>query len=240
MLLGLKPVAFSAMRQAALALIASYALIANPLAGFAETVNSNVDLLRHVVYMEVKPSAVGKAEDFVKSQLNALRERQPDNEYVLLQELGRPNQFVVLAGTGNKGHDANTRGLSTAKINMQSFQILPNFLLDSTPLAGSKKLYIPLNSFVMVAHLDADPSQRDKTLPQLQELLKVLPGLSGNNGAQVLTWNLRSNHWTLIEAWNSRNSFNQSIENSNVRQIRAAIASHAAAPSDLRLYTRID
>ena len=228
------------MRQAAFVLIALCALMANSSAGFAESVAPNVGLLRQVVYMEVKPSADAKAKAFAKSQLKILRDSQPDNIFLLLQELGRPNQYVVLAGNKSTATGSSSSKFSAEEFYMQSFQILPNFVLDSTPLPGSTKLDIPLNSFVMVAHLDADPSQRDKTLPQLQSLLKVLPGLSGNNGVQVLTWNLRSNHWTLIEAWSSRKTFNASIENPTVRQIRAAIASHAAAPSDLRLYTRID
>lgn len=64
--------------------------------------------------------------------------------------------------------------------------------------------------------------------------------MTGNQGVQVLTWRERTNHWTLIESWDTRQNFYNSLEDPRVIAIRTAIASYSAAPSDLRLYLRVD
>ena len=220
--------------------LASLAFSVLPSAGLAQQPIAPPDAFQEVIYMEIKPSQIPKALNQLKEQLQRLRASRADLNLVLLKELDRPNQYVLLVGD-RSGHSlSHLSPISSNQLDISGYQILPDFVLESIPLAGSSKLTIPLDGFVMVAHLDADPAQRDQTLPQLNEILRITPGLRCNQGVQVLTWKKRSNHWTLIESWLTRQHYYSALEDPRVEAIRATIASHAAAPSDLRLYRRVD
>lgn len=222
------------------AVFASVAISVFPAAALAQQPSSLPETVQKVIYIEVRPSQIPKALKELKQQVLHLKQAQSDLSVALLQELDRPNQYVLLVSNNNANHSSFANLTSDVQINISPLQILPEFLLESIPMVGSTKLRIPLEGFVMVAHLDADPSQADQTRPQLNELLRIIPSLSGNQGVQVLTWKKRTNHWTLVESWKTRQDFYSSIEDPRVQAIRAAIASHAAAPSDLRLYRRVD
>lgn len=220
--------------------LASLAFSVLPAAVLAQQLSAPPDAFQEVIYMEVKPSQIPRALKQLKQQLQLLRDTRADLNLVLLQELDRSNQFVLLVGD-RTGHSLSLLSpISSRQLDISGYQILPDFVLESIPLAGSSKLTIPLDGFVMVAHLDADPAQRDQTLPQLNETLRIIPSLTGNQGVQVLSWKKRTNHWTLIESWVTRKNYYAALEDPRVEAIRAAIASHAAAPSDLRLYRRVD
>lgn len=226
------------MRPAAA--IASLVISVIPAASLAQPPSTLAAAVQEVIYMEVRPSQIPKALSEVKQQLLQLKKEQPELNIALLQELDRPNQYVLLAAESSSNTSSISNSAPNVQINIPRFQILPDFVLDSIPMDGSTKLTIPLGGFVMVGHLDADPSQVDLTLPQLKELLQITPTLSGNQGVQVMTWKKRPNHWTLVESWKTRQDFYSAIEDPRIQSIRAAIASHAAAPSDLRLYRRVD
>jgi quinol monooxygenase YgiN len=154
--------------------------------------------------------------------------------------LDRPNQFLLLA--------ASRQGLPLSIADMSRFkqssladdQIMPDFNLDSTYMIGSENLVIPLGAFAMVAHMDADPVQREQTATQLRKLGSLIPELRGNQGVQILTWKKRPNHWTIVTLWKDINSYLAALEDPRIMGICAVIASHAAAPADLRLYQRVD
>lgn len=221
-------------------LLISLVLSATSASGLTMPQSSAAQAVQEVIYMEVQPTQVENALQGLRSRLRQLRQVRSDLDLLLLQELGRPYQFVLLAAS-REGKSVSLADLSESRQHkLSDFQILPDFNLDSIYLNGEKRLDIPLGALTMVAHLDSDPSQREKTLAQLQILGTLIPKLKGTQGSQILTWKKRTNHWTLVTTWKDLSSYYGALEDPNVKRIRATIASHAAAPSDLRLYRRVE
>lgn len=221
-------------------LLLSFAVAAIPASALALPVNAPAQALHDVVYMEFRPSQLQAGVQQLRSWVHQQRRSGTDRNLVLLQELNRRHQFLLLA-SASKGSAAAIGEQDPFKLTgLERYKILPDFSLDSIYLTGAKELAIPRGALVMVAHLDADPLQRQQTGLQLEKLGALMPELNGNQGVQILTWKKRLNHWTLISVWKDSDSYSNALEDPRVIRIRAAIASHAAAPADLRLYTRSD
>jgi quinol monooxygenase YgiN len=221
-------------------LLMSFVLGAAPATALATPQASPRMAFQEVVYGEIRPSQVQSAFERLGRWIQRRRAARPDLNLILLRELDRPNQFVVLAAS-REGHSISFEDLGESKqIGLSDYAILPDFNVSSSYLVGSEQLDISPSSLIMVAHLDSDPTQREQTLRLLEKLGALTVGLKGNQGAQVLTWRKRTNHWTLISSWKDLSSYYASLENPDVMRLRAGIASHAAAPSDLRLYRRVE
>lgn len=221
-------------------LLLSLVVAATPASGLTLPAGVSAQSNHDVIYMEMRPSLIQDAVQQLRAWAHQQRRSRSVQKLVLLRELDRRNQFVVLASAEKSTDAAVVEQDQFTMADLAQFRILPNFSLDSEYMAGSKELSIPFGALVMVAHLDADPLQRQQTLLQLQKLGALIPELKGNQGVQILTWKKRTNHWTLISVWKDSDSYSSALEDPRIMKIRAAIASHAAAPADLRLYRRID
>lgn len=221
-------------------LLLSVVLGAVPVSGMTVLQPVPAQSFQEVIYMEVQPSARHNALQELRTWVQRQRESRSDLNVALLRELNRPHQFLLLAGS-SKGLPVALNDLNQVRpSSLAGHLILPDFNLTSDFMNGTAPLTIPREALIMVAHLDADPSQREQAQIQLNRLGNVIPGLKGNQGVQILTWKKRPNHWTLLTIWKDQASYLAGLEDPHVRKIRAVIASYAAAPSDLRLYQRVD
>ena len=221
-------------------LLLSLVLAAVPPLGLAVPTDEPAKDVHDVIYMETRPSKQVDAVQQLRAWALQQRRSQTDQNLILLRELDRCNQFLVLKSASKNTAAAIGLEDQSKEGSLLHYKILPDFILKSEYLAGSKNLSIPLGALVMVAHIDADPLQSKQTLLQLEQLGALMPELKGNHGIQILTWRKRPNHWTLISVWTDSASYSSALEDARLIEIRTAIATHAAAPADLRLYRRIE
>ena len=229
----------AALAACMIALNSPMTCLAQPLKSTPATPDAfRADAFQEVAYLQLKTSKQHLALEELKRRLGAT-ESQAQSSSILLQEIGRPDQYMLLTSAITRVNPEYPNTALNQRLGMSSLFDIPPFTLQSSRLPGSTVLTIPIGGFVVVAHLDVDPDKREKALPQVQKLLRTVPGLTGNKGIQVLQWKQFSNHWTIIESWRSPSDFDLSCEDQKILSILASIAPDAGSPVDFRHYKRV-
>jgi quinol monooxygenase YgiN len=191
-----------------------------------------------VTYIEVGPilSKVGAAA--LRTYGSAARKDDGNMGIDLLQRIDEPNQFVVIsAWVDQKAFEAHltkdhtkTMQAKIADIDAAPADTRTHHALSVAPIKPGR------DNVVVVTHVDVIPPQKDNGAAALKQLAADSRSHSGNLQFDVLQQTDRANHFTVIEAWNSRGAFNVHVMQKSTREFRAKLAPMSGALYDERIY----
>jgi quinol monooxygenase YgiN len=187
-------------------------------------------------YIEVGPvlAKVGAKE------LNAYRNaaRKDAKSLDIYQRIDRPNQFVVLgAWADQKAYDAHKDGDTAKKLNEKLATLLAaptdtrqhNALAVAPAKAGK-------DAIVAVTHVDVIPPEKDNGANALEQLADASRRHAGNLQFDVWRQTNRPNHFTVVESWANRGSFDVHGMQKETREFRTRLGPMSGALYDERLY----
>jgi quinol monooxygenase YgiN len=171
-----------------------------------------------------------------------MKNERPDDKIIYFQDL-TDNQNYIAVARGSFSKKTSQSGWIKSLTNGLTSKIPGSraFVLDSTLLTGNADLNIDATSAIVIEHVDSDPKMREMNLPLFKQLEQAMSSKPGFKGMQVWTWDNRTNHWTVIEAWDSSESQQNASRSPDIVSLWDKIYGNAAAPnnvSEYRLLTR--
>ena len=93
---------------------------------------------------------------------------------------------------------------------------------------------------IVVAHVDFIPDFLGQGLPAIQKFVTDSKNDPGVKSFVLITWSLTTNHFQLIEVYNSLRAFNNHVEAAHTISFRTTIQPYIGAPYDERRYVTSD
>lgn len=194
-----------------------------------------------VSYVETTGSSIDKAAAALKQYRDGSRAHDGFMRAEFFEQLGRAGRFAVVeTWRDQKAFDA--RDGATQKrlldalepIRVSGYDQRPYKALavgTSVPPSGRQIVYV-------IAHVDVTPN------PQVQVLLRQLAEASrqeaGNLRFDVLLHTMRSNHFTVIEAWRNQQALDAHVAAPHTKQYRDALQPLTGSPLDERTFRIVD
>ncbi len=199
---------------------------------------TGADPVRALTFIEVRSDAV----DRCRALLSPALQKKPGAQHgLLLEELARPERFVLLedsgAATGPAGPGTRLEDrldpLLAAPLDHRTHRELTDTAASSGDAGTNASLYV-------IAHLDLAPPERSKGEAALRQLASAARHSAGNLEFEVWQQTDRTNHFNLIAVWTDRAKFNAFADGAAAREFRKSVASLLGSPYDERLYRRLD
>jgi quinol monooxygenase YgiN len=200
----------------------------------------NVAPFYTVTYVEVGPAVSGQAVAALKAYRDAGRKDAGNEAFELLQGINRPNQFTVLGvWKDNKAFETHVAAAHTKQMNEKLTPLLaaPNDTRQHNSLAVAPGK--PGGTVYAVTHVDVIPPQRDNGVAAVKQLAEDSRKHDGNARFDVWQQTNRPNHFTVVEAWNNRTSFDKHIVAPQTKAFRDKLVTMTGALYDERLYRSV-
>jgi len=194
-----------------------------------------------VVYIELLPGSEPSGERLLDELASraltagALRfdvdqEVQRSNFYVLI-EIWK-NQAAYQAFTGS----ATTQALLTQ---LEQFLIAPPDERDGTLIEAGKSAGAPARAgeIEVVTHIDVIPTFLDQAKPLILKFVSDSANGPGVREFLLVSWDDITNHFQLIERFQTRRTFDLHVSAPHSVQFRDSLQPFIGAPYDERLYT---
>jgi quinol monooxygenase YgiN len=193
-----------------------------------------------VAYFEAAAPDTAKVAANVK-QVTAASRSEPGNlTYDAFEEIGRPSRFAIVAGwrdaAAREAHRTGTAD-STFRDKVQSSLVGPTeirvhngFSIAAPSAQGGR------DAVYAITHVDVFPAGKDQAAALVTTLAETNRKLPGNLQFDVLQVVGHPNHFTLIQGWRDRKSFDASLMSASTRDFRQKITPLEGALYDERLY----
>lgn len=193
-----------------------------------------------VTYIEVRPAAQREAIALIQTYRSAAQAAGGNTGFHTLQEIARPNRFVLLEGWSDdqflRQHEsAETAGNfrnSLRALNLSPYdrRIHQEFSVD-----GAKEL--AAGSFAAVTHVDVPPPRREETETLLRKLADDSRNDDGIVRYDIFQQNApRTNHFTVVAVWRDEKDFASHQQLEHTREFRESLGPMLGAPYDERLF----
>ena len=193
-----------------------------------------------VGYIEVSPTSVQQAMELIAAEVEASRNDPGNVLYEALQRIGRPNHFVLLETWA----DAEAQQSHRDSARTTAFRDALAPLLYSP---YDERLHVQLaidarqggsgaDAVYAVTHVDVTPANVEPALEYLNVVAPASRGESGNHRFDVLVQASRTNHFTVVERWESEDAQREHVDATHSRTFRASIYPLSGALYDERLY----
>jgi len=197
-----------------------------------------------ITYLEVMPTAAADGATLAREMRDAMRREAGNLRSEALQRIGRTNQFVILATWKDQAAlDAHAKAAPTAQLDdkLKSIANAPADERVTFPLAvGPLPASLGADTVLVVTHVDVIPTQREMTAALLKAHAEDGRREPGNLRFEALTQTNRGNHFTVIEAWQSRDAAQAHGMTAATRAFRDKVAPAIGALYDERFYKRLD
>jgi quinol monooxygenase YgiN len=216
--------------------ILAMALAATGPAGAAQT-NGAVFT---VTYFEAAITDVAKAAALTKQFAAASRAEAGNAGFEGFEEIGRPSRFAIFEGWHDKtAADTHKTAAATAAFRdkLQPLLVGPFEIRDFTgfsiaaPSASGGK-----GAVYVVTHVDVFPAGKDQAAALVATLAAAGRKMPGNLSFDVLQVEGHANHFSLVEGWRDRASFDASLMSAATREFRQKLTPLEGALYDERLY----
>jgi len=191
-----------------------------------------------VTYIEVGPilGRVGAAA--LRAYRDAGRKDDGNVGLELLQRIDHASQFAALgAWVDQKAFEAHSAQAHTkamqekiAAISAAPSDTRQHQALSVAPVKSGR------DAVFAVTHVDVIPPQKDNGATALKQLAEDSRQHSGNLEFDVWRQTNGPNHFTVVEAWNSRGALNVHVMQKDTREFRIKLAPMSGALYDKRLY----
>jgi quinol monooxygenase YgiN len=205
----------------------------------------NTGSLLALTFIEVRIEARGHAANVLRQQANTSREHQaPPGQIVLLQEISRPERFIVLEremppvlAAGRQESHSLTHSVAD-DLTAPPDQRLNREFDEADTVAGAT--VDARANFYVITHVDITSPDRSRVDTALRDLAAAARQSDGNLGFHVLQQTDRPNHFNLISAWLSESPFRIFAASAEARKFRQTVGPLLGSPYDERLFRRVD
>jgi quinol monooxygenase YgiN len=229
----LRLVALAGSVLACFAMIATMTVAGTPVA-LAQTATFYT-----VTYVEVGPVLAKVGASALKTYREAARKDAGAVSLEVLQRIDRPNQFVVLGSwTNQMAFDAHAAGDHVKKLNEKLATTLaaPNDTRQHNGLAVAPAKSGGKDPIYAVTHVDVIPPQKDNGVAAVKQLAEDSRKHANNLSFDVWQQTNRPNHFTVVESWGNRGSFDLHEMQKETREFRTKLGTMTGALYDERLY----
>jgi quinol monooxygenase YgiN len=196
--------------------------------------------MKQLTFIEVRSDAVDRCRIILREYVSAVHQPATAQSVRVLEEIGRPERFVLLesaadlaASAGRHTLEERLGALLTAPPDRRAHRELGDSTVSKPDAQTSSSLYV-------IAHLDVAPLERSKGETALLHLASEARRSQGNLAFELWQQTDRANHFNLIAVWNSRAKFDDFTAGTAAREFRKSVASLLGSPYDERLYRRAD
>jgi quinol monooxygenase YgiN len=193
-----------------------------------------------VTYVDVAPASESQALNLLKGYRDASRREDGNVRADILQQIGRPGQFVVIEEWRD---DMVFKAHRSAAHVMQFHEKLAPLRITAydervhTTFAVAPHAAVPGNAVFVVTHVDVVPNGLPKAREFLNSQVEHTRKENGNVRFDVLQ-GARMNHFTVVEVWRDDRAREAHISATHSRTYREGLRETAVdgAPYDERLY----
>ncbi len=220
------------------------ALVIIAAAALAPSAHAQGNAVYVVTYVEVVSSEAANGIALLQAYRDASRKESGNLRADGLQEIARPNRFVVLEAWNNKAAlDGHTASAATEQFRskLKAIESAPYDERINNPLfAGQARDESLTGSIYVVTHVDLVPAGKDACIAALHDMSLDTPKDAGNITYEALQQANRANHFTVIEVWADQNAVDAHAAAVHTHAFRAKLAPIAGAIYEERLYKAID
>jgi len=196
-----------------------------------------------VAYVDVAPSAESQASTLLKGYRDASRREDGNVRADILQQIGRPGQFVVMEEWRD---DAAFKAHRSAPHVMQFHDKLTPLRITAydervhTNYAVAPHAAAPGNAVFVVTHVDVVPNGLPRAREALNGQVEHTRKQTGNVRFDVHQ-GMRMNHFTVVEVWRDDRTREAHITAPHTRSYRETLRDTAidGSPYDERLYRMV-
>jgi quinol monooxygenase YgiN len=190
-------------------------------------------------YVEVAPTAVDEGAALLQRYRDASRKDAGNQRMELVQELGRPSRFALLAiWQDQKAFELHANKALREKL--KPIQAAPYDDRVHSGLAVAAKDALRSGSVVVLTHVDVPPPFKDTTIALLQQLAEASRKEAGNQRFEVQQQGNRPNHFTVVEIWADQKAQDAHVMAGSTRQFRDKLGPMSGALYDERLYKPLE
>jgi quinol monooxygenase YgiN len=219
------------------------ALMVWPGVGPQARAEAPADTAFHAVsYVEVASSSASRTAAIaaMKEYMAASRKESGFLRYELFEQSERPGHFVAIeTWREQKAFDARSPALQ--KQLTAALQPIRTSDLDQRPYKTltAAPSNAPTNSqtVFVISHVDVSPSPQVAAL--VQRLAEDSRKDEGNIRFDVLLHTMRSNHFTVIEAWRNRKALDAHAASPHTKQYRDELGPFLGSPLDERVFVSV-
>ena len=191
-------------------------------------------------YIEVVAASAKDGIALLTQYRDASRKENGNMRAEVAREIGRPNRFVVLevwkdqAAFEAHGKSASTSAfrdkLKTIHGAPHDERVHNTLNVGPNDAAGSK------GAIIVVSHVDVPPPRKDECIAALNPLADGSRKGGGSQRFEVVQQTSRPNHFTVVEAWKDKKTYDASRSADAQRQFRDKLGPMLGALYDERLY----
>jgi quinol monooxygenase YgiN len=220
-----------------LLLVRAAAIAAASLVQFAHAEGGAVYL---ATYVDVMPNAAASGSTLLTHYRDASRKEDGNLRFDVLQEIARPTRFAIVEAWKDKAAlDAHTKAAATAEFRdrLKAIQNAPyDERVTSALYVGRGESGNSTGAVYAVTHVDVIPPGKDDCMAALQAMSIATAKEPGNISYEVLQQGNRPNHFTVVEAWSSREALDAHAMAAHTRAFREKLAPIGGALYDERFY----
>jgi quinol monooxygenase YgiN len=193
-----------------------------------------------VTYFEAAAPDVAQAAELTRDFAAASRKEPGSAGAKAFQEIGRPSRLALLAAWQDKAaaqaHDqaaavaAFHDKLQPMLVGPFELRVFNGFSIAAPSAAGGPE------AVYAVTHVDVFPAGKDQAATLVKALAEAGRKMPGNLWFDVLQVDGHANHFTLVEGWQDRKAFDDSLMAAATRDFRQKLTPLEGALYDERLY----
>jgi quinol monooxygenase YgiN len=196
-------------------------------------------------YIEVVPQSAQAAAAALKNEAAESRKDEGCRDAQALREIGQDNRFIMVeAWKDRDAFDAHARSSHVVQSRnwLAAIELAPP---DERILAGvwerqGMRTAAAANAVWVVTHVDAMPQYLDESSSMLERLGEESVKEAGNLRFLVAHQPDRPNHFTVIESWADRTSFEAHQAAGATKRFREKLNPMLGALYDQRVYRAVD
>jgi quinol monooxygenase YgiN len=193
-----------------------------------------------VTYFEAAVTDIAKAAALTKQFAGASRHEAGNTGFDAFEEIGRPSRFAMFEGWHDKAaYDAHNAAASAVAFRgkLQTLLVGPLEIRNFSGFSVAEAREAPDRGAVyVVTHVDVFPAGKDQAAALVTALAEAGRKMPGNFWFDVLQVDGHANHFTLVEGWRDRASFDASLMAAPTREFRQKLTPLEGALYDERLY----
>jgi quinol monooxygenase YgiN len=202
------------------------------------------DMIHVATYVDIQPQSASNGVALLQQYREPSHAEEGNSSVEVLREISRPNRFVVVdVWQDTPSFERHETAPHTVQFR-SGLKAIHNSPYDQRVhhvfSAGLQQGSVRPETFYLVTHVDVPPPRREET----EVLLKILAEQSrsdeGNVRYDVFQQNApRTNHFTVLAAWDNEKAFASHEMKLHTRQFREALGPMLGAPYDERWYKRL-
>jgi quinol monooxygenase YgiN len=195
-------------------------------------------------YIETAPNAAKDGAALLKQYREASAKDAGKQDFIAVQERGRPSRFVVLQiwkdqaafdGHGKAAHTAQFRDkLKAIQAGPYDERVHSGFNVQPVADVRARR------AVIVVSHVDVPPPRKGECEAALNDLTKASRKDAGNIWFGVGQQATRPNHFTVVEFWKDKKSYDAHVMAAATKQFREKLQPMTGALYDERLYRVVE